>query len=293
MRMKLFNKNHVSKFDLFDHFVYFDGDDGAAAAAEAAAAAKAASDAAAAKALADAAAALEAVKIKPTDAEAKLLKEVMTNKKKLEAADAEKADLAAKLAAFDGIDPVAIKALLAANKEAEKAALTKAGDFDRLKKMMADEHAAELAKATKAASDAAAKTAAADARIGDLTVGAAFNTSDFVSKELVLPPAKARALYGAHFEIEGDTVVAYDKPKGETARTKLVNASGSPLSFEEFDQAPGRCRSGQGSSAEVEAAGGAGSGTTKVGATIVAKPGALKGMERIKAALLAQKAVGK
>jgi len=267
----------------------FSPDDDAAALA-AAAAAKIVSDAAAAKKAADdaalAAAELEKNKTKPTDAEAKLLKEVMASKKKLEDAATEKADLAAKLALFDGIDPVAIKALLATQVAAEKAALEKAGDFDRLKAMMATEHAAELAKVTKAAADAAAANNASVSKINDLTIGQAFSTSKFVTDDLVVPAAKARALYGSNFEIEGEAIIAYDKPKGEAARTKLVDGSGNPLSFEESIKRIVEGDPDKDRMLKSKLGDGAGSRTVK-GVTTPPAAGALKGMARIEASLLA------
>jgi hypothetical protein len=164
----------------------------------------------------------------------------MKNKEKVKTTNAEKAALEEKLKAFEGIDPAKAKEMLdAANKAAadkdaaEKKRLEEAGEFDRLKKMMADEHKKEQAeaqtqiKANKSALDAATKT------INDLTVGASFNTSKFIADELVLPAPRARQIYGDHFDIENGNVVAYDKPKGAEGRTKLVNSSGEALGFEE------------------------------------------------------------
>ena len=217
------------------------GNDDAAKAAAAAAAAEAAKTAAAtaateaAKVAADKAAA-DAEKARLSglsDKEAELLKDVMSKKKKLEAADAANADLTAKLKAFDGLDVTMIRKMLDDQKTAEKAAAEKAGDFERVKKMMAEESDKAIALAKKEAADSKALLQASNSKIGDLTIGAAFNSSEFVSKELILPASKARSVFGDHFEIEGDHVVGYDKPKGGAERTKLVDAAGSPLAFDE------------------------------------------------------------
>lgn len=198
------------------------------AAADAAAAAKVAAD----KVIADkvAADAAEAARLAAaggglSDDAAKLLKENMKQKKLLE-------ENAAKLKEFEGIDVAAVRKLLADKVEAEKLEAEKKGEWDRLKKMMADEHTTALKKAMdELAAERSAKSQA-DGKINDLTIGSAFSSSEFVTKETVLPPSKARAIYGAHFEIEGAQIVAFDKPKGAEARTKLVDGAGQPLSFE-------------------------------------------------------------
>lgn len=223
------------------------GDDEAAKAAAKAAADKAAADAA--KAAADKAAAdKEAAdkvelenKLKGlSDREAELLKDSMKKKEKLQAAEKNLADLQAQLKKFEGIDPAKVADLLkkeadaeAARVDAEKKALEAKGDFDRLKQMMADEHKKQLdakdveVTTTKSALDAAM------VQINDLTIGSAFSGSSFVGDELVLTPAKARILYGDHFDVEENRVVGYDKPKGAKNRTALVDGSGKPVAFED------------------------------------------------------------
>jgi hypothetical protein len=208
------------------------------AAADKAAADKVAADKAAADKLAAEKAAEEARK-GLTDKEAALLKEVMEKKDKLKSANDALAEATEKLKAYEGLDPAKAKELLAAQdkavadkKAAEEAALVKAGEFDRLKKMMADEHkkivdglGTEI-KTTKTALDTALQT------IDDLTIGAEFTSSQFIANELVLTPRVARSEYGSYFERENGVIVAYDKPKNAQTRTKLVDASGEPLKFD-------------------------------------------------------------
>lgn len=204
------------------------GDDDAAAkaAAEKAAAEKAAAE----KAAAEKAAAGEGEK--PSDAEAKLLKEVMKKKEQVEA-------LEAKLKSFDGINPEEIKSLLAEKKEAEKAkkeaekkAVEAAGDIERLKTMMAEEHKKELETVQSQLADLQKLVAQKDSAINDLTIGQSFANSKFISDELVLTPTKAKQVYGGHFGYEDGKIVAYDKPSGVAERTKIVDARGEPLGFE-------------------------------------------------------------
>lgn len=196
----------------------------------------AAKAAAADKVAADAAAKAAAEKNddkKPSDAEAKLLKESMDRKQKLDAAEKEKAALAARLAAFGDVDPEAVKAMLQERADAEKAKAEAAGDFERVKKMMAEE-AEKRIKTIEAERDAAREERSKLlGDINELTIGQAFLASKFIQDELVLTPTKTRTVYGAHFERSEDgRIVGFDKPKGAAERTKLVDATGEPLNFE-------------------------------------------------------------
>jgi chemotaxis protein histidine kinase CheA len=163
----------------------------------------------------------------PSDAEkAELLREVMDKKAKLKAAqDA--------IAAYEGVDPAKVKALLAAEKAAEVAAAEAKGDFERVKTMMAEEHKKEVERlqALIAANDA--KTADKDALIDKLTIGNDFGTSSYIKDSLTLSPAKIRVMYGSHFEVQDGRTVGYDKPAGAPGRTMLVDASGNPVGFED------------------------------------------------------------
>lgn len=169
---------------------------------------------------------------KPSDAEAKLLKEVMKFKNALKEKDEA-------LKRFEGIDPDAVKALLAekeeaekAKREAEEAKLRATGDFDALKKRMADEHEKSL-KAERARTEEAIRAQGSlTAQIHELTVGQNFAGSKFVTEETILTPSKARALYESHFDVVNGQVVAYDRPRSQQGREPLVNALGQPVPFD-------------------------------------------------------------
>lgn len=207
----------------------------AAAAAAKAAEEEAAKEAAekAAKEAEEAAAAAAAAKGKPTDAEAKLLKDLMKQKETAAAAQAEVNRLKAEVAKFDGIDPVKVRELLEAQAEAERKKAEAAGDYDRLKKQMADAHAAEKKKIADDLEATRGTVGQLNAQIAELTVGQAFASSKFVAEDLTLTVTKARVVYGSHFEFKDGKVVGYDKPSGASERTMLVNATGEPLVFEE------------------------------------------------------------
>lgn len=170
---------------------------------------------------------------KPSDKEAELLKEVMDKKGKLKEAKSEIEKLKGQLSRFDGIDPDQVRALLDEKKAAEQKKLEEKGQWDELKKQMNEAHAAELSKKDQAVADLQSKLDAANAQIQELTVGNAFSGSKFIADELVLTPAKARVVYGDHFDVEDGQVVAYDKPKGASNRTMLVDGKGDPLGFED------------------------------------------------------------
>jgi hypothetical protein len=177
---------------------------------------------------------------KPTDAEAKLLKEVMQKKDALEKAQAAVKSAEEKLKQFEGIDPTEVKALLeqkraadAAAKKAEEEAMAKKGEWDRLKSQMVEQHNKELEKERSEKTQVVEANKTLAQQIADLTVGNAFQTSPFIREEMALPPIKARVLFGQHFEFQDGKVVAFDKPAGTKDRTMLVDGKGEPLAFED------------------------------------------------------------
>ncbi len=197
----------------------------------------------AATAAAKIAAEAEANKAKPTDAEAKLLKEVMEKKEALKklseeataAKEAQKA-LEGKLASFDGINLDEVKALLKEKSEREMTELEKKGEWERLRKQMAETNVAEVTKITTERDTIKAELTdqltKAQRQITELTIGRSFSESPFIRESMTLTPAKTRIVYGSHFEIDNGKVVAYDKSTGSAERTMLVDATGNPLGFE-------------------------------------------------------------
>lgn len=203
-----------------------------AAAEKAAAEAKAAEGAAAAKKAADEAAAAaekSGKKDGPTDEEAKLIKENMAKKEQLRKKDEE---LAALKKQFEGIDPEAVRKLLAEQKSAEDQALEKKGDYERLKARMAEEHGKEVTSLKAQLEALQGEKSKLSSTINDLTVGTQFGQSQFISGELTLTPAKARVIYGDYFDVEDGKIVGYDKPRGSASRTALVDQYGTAVGFD-------------------------------------------------------------
>lgn len=224
-------------------------------------------------------------KLKPSDAEAKLVKEVMEKKGRI-------ADLEVQLKAFDGIDPAKVKDLLQKEAAAALAAAEAAGDFERVKTMIVEEHGKEKTTLSATIAELQAKLAERDGLINELTVGSAFDGSEFIAKELVVPKAKARIIYASHFEIEAGRMVGYDKPKGAATRTKLVGGDGNPLGFEDAIKKLVEADPDRDTLLKSKLAPGA-SSQTDPNAKPAVKTSELSGAARIAAALTAQKAAKK
>lgn len=172
-------------------------------------------------------------KPKPSDKEAKLLKDVMKHKNAAKKASDDLAAATAALAAYGGADPEKVKSLLAAEAEAERKSLEAKGEYERILEQVRTQHAETLQVKDTELQTTRDALAAAQAQIDELTIGAAFANSTFLRDETVLTPQKARKLYGEYVDrVDGENVV-YDKPRGAANRTPLVNADGDYLTFEE------------------------------------------------------------
>jgi hypothetical protein len=227
-------------------------------------------------------------KAKPTDAEAKLLKELMKNKKDRQAAEAALAQANEQLAKFRGLDAEKIRAMLAEAEERATKELEAKGQWDALKKQLVEAHGSALTEKEAKINEALQKYAEAQAKIAELTVGSAFGQSEFLSKKVAWSTSKVRQLFGAHFEFNGEAVVAYDKPAGAKDRAVLVDAKGDPLSFEAAIEKFVMADPDRDLMLKSDVRPGAGSKTEKGGAA-PARTTELSGRDRIKAALAAKK----
>lgn len=230
--MKLFKMSSLLKSLLFGmlHMGVVDGDGGGDGGEAARVAAEAAAAEAAAAAAASAAAAAAAAK--PTDAEAKLLKEVMQKKEALTKSQTDLAAAQERLKEFEGVDVNAVKKLLADQKTAEEAQLVAKGDFDRLKQRMVDEHTKSTQTLNDTIKQLTEQLSASAGVVDELSIGQQFSQSKFIADELTLTPSKARTIYSAHFDLVDGKVVAFDKPRGEANRTAMVDQFGNNEPFE-------------------------------------------------------------
>jgi len=239
---------------------------------------------------ADALAEIDAAKLaadtagKMSDKEADLLKEVMKHKTKSKENETALLAMKAELSKFDGIDLDEIKQLLSSKKDSENKKLEDQGQWDLLKKQMAEENS----KLVKVHADKSLELQAlADFQqqtINKLTLGHSFNTSNFINNELTLSSDKTRIIYGSHFELEGDKIVAYDKPKGSQDRMQLVDASGDSLGFEESMRKIVESDPDKDRLIKVKAKSGSGSSTAGVKIDLSMQSN-LKGIDKISKAL--------
>lgn len=167
-----------------------------------------------------------------SDSDAKLVKDMMRHKSRAKELETELAKASESLKKFEGIDPVKVRELLKAQQEEELRAAESRGEYDRILKQMADRHKEESAALAQTLEAERGKAGSLQAQIAELTVGNSFNSSKFVSEDLTLTSAKARVIYGNHFEFKDGKVVGYDKPIGASERTVLVDSAGETLSFD-------------------------------------------------------------
>lgn len=171
---------------------------------------------------------------KPSDAEAKLIKELMALKAKAKTADEE---LKAYKDAAGESKPDELKALIEAKKTAEREALEKRGEYDRILEQVKTEHEKELKTLRDELDSTKLLISQKDENLTELTVGRAFSDSVFIRDKSVLPASIARNQFGSHVDIVDGAAVVYDKPRGASDRTPIVGADGKPKSFEEGIQA--------------------------------------------------------
>lgn len=168
-------------------------------------------------------------KNKPTDKEAELIKEVMKYKQEKNEAKKLLAELQQK---FGDLDPEAARKALEAQRAEETQKLEAKGEYERVKQSMAEQHQQQVQTLQQQIAELQEQLGGKEGQINELTIGSSFSKSTYISSELTLTANKARALYGAHFEIENGEVVGYDKPRGAANRTALVDSYGSALSFD-------------------------------------------------------------
>lgn len=169
---------------------------------------------------------------KLSDSEAKLLSDLMKHKQGRKEAEAQAQSLRAELDKFKGINLEEVQAMLAERRQNEERKLAEQGNWDALKSQMLEQHTVQLDTVKSELQSLAAERDGLKRQIEEMSIGGAFTGSKFISDELVLTPAKARVIYGGHFDVVDGAVVAFDKPRGTEGRTQLVDAAGEPLGFD-------------------------------------------------------------
>lgn len=225
-------------------------------------------------------------KPKPSDAEARLLRDAMKHKARAKELQDQ---LKAIQAALGDTKPDDIKQILTERKEAERLAMEKRGEYDRILEQVKSEHESQVSTLQQEIADLQAKLGEKDGKLEDLTVGQVFNDSSFIRESSLIPVSIARKEFGQFVEIVDGVPVVYDKPRGAQERTPLVDGSGKPKSFDEaiaflyskHPDAPSLLRS--------KAKPGAGSLTTDPGKKVPEVKEVSPGISRIAAGLAAQK----
>ena len=170
-----------------------------------------------------------------SDSEAKLLKEAMEKKAQLKEQGEKIAELEKTMSALKelgGLDT--FKQMLDAQKALETKKAEEKGEWEKLKAQMAEEHAKATEGYKSEIETLKQKLTAESKKISELTVGAAFSNSKYLSEKTILTPNKARIIYGDYFDIAEDgSIKAYDKPRGASDRTELVDQMGNGLGFED------------------------------------------------------------
>lgn len=172
-----------------------------------------------------AAAAAAAEKAKPTDGEAKLLKEVMALKERERAAKEA-------LKAFEGLDPAAARAALEASKAAEIKALEDKGEYSRIIEQVREQSEAKVSAAEAKVAELQGQLENVQKSVERANFTSAFANSHFLRESVVISGSKVEALYGDHFDTVDGKIVGYDKPRGAEGRTPLVDANAQPLDFD-------------------------------------------------------------
>lgn len=163
---------------------------------------------------------------KTTDSEAKLLKEVMKRKER-------EKELEAKLKQFEGVDINEVKKMLEEKELRKVKELEEKGQWEALKSQMVEASTKAIKEKEDRIVELMAHIEQSNKIVEKLTIDANFSSAKFISEETTLSPTKAKKIYGEYFEIENGSVVAYNKPAGESGRAPLIDGNGDNLSFNE------------------------------------------------------------
>lgn len=164
------------------------------------------------------------------DEAARLLKDVMKHKDRAKNLESELNSLKTVLG---DLKPEDVAKLVSQQKEQERLALEKRGEYDRIIEQVRQEHTREKGTLSEQIEALRAELNAKDQKIEEMTVGRSFSESAFIREKSKLPPSIARKEFGTHVDLVDGQVVVFDKPRGAAERTPLVDANGNYKAFEE------------------------------------------------------------
>lgn len=165
-----------------------------------------------------------------TDEAARLLKDVMKHKDRAKALEAELQSLKSVLG---DLKPDDVAKLVSQQREQERLALEKRGEYDRIIEQVRQEHTREKGTLAEQIETLRNQLNERDRAIEEMTVGRSFAESAFIREKSKLPPSIARKEFGSFVDLVDGQVVVFDKPRGASERTPLVDAQGKYKSFEE------------------------------------------------------------
>lgn len=217
-----------------------------------------------------------------SDAEAKLLRDVMKHKNRSR-------ELEEKLNAITGVlgdmTPDDVAALIAERKENERKELEKRGEYERILEQVKTEHERSTQSLRQQIDSLKSALNEKDAVIEEMTVGRAFSESAFIRDKSLIPASIARKEFGPHIDLVDGQIVVYDKPRGADSRTPLVDADGN---YKKFDEAIAQLYAAHPDSKvlmRAQAKPGAGSGSDDPGVRKPQKTEVASGVGRIAHAL--------
>lgn len=175
-----------------------------------------------------------------SDAEAKLLQDVMRWKEKarnaqasIDAAQAEVQRLKALEEATSGLTTEELRQLVADRKEAERQEAERRGEYERIVGQMREENQRAHAEWKTQLETVQSENLTLKQEVEKLTIGQQFATSKFIRKHSVMPATIAQKEFGLHFDYVDGKVIGYDKPRGAQNRTPLVDENGEHKAFED------------------------------------------------------------
>ncbi len=164
------------------------------------------------------------------DEAARLLKDVMKHKDRAKSLESELTSLKSVLG---DLKPEDVAKLVSQQKEQERLALEKRGEYDRIMEQVRQEHTREKGTLAEQIEALRNQLNERDQKIEEMTVGRSFSESAFIREKSKLPPSIARKEFGTHVDLVDGQVVVFDKPRGAAERTPLVDANGNYKAFEE------------------------------------------------------------
>lgn len=168
-----------------------------------------------------------------SDADHKLLKDIMKKKEELKTAQAQIAEFKKKLEEVESLGGIEkLSAMLKAEEDKQKKELEAKGEWEKLKKQMSEDHVKAMSEIQKQLEAEKAKNVESEKRIIELTIGAKFANSQYINEQLTLTPSKARVIYDDYFDLVDGQVVGFDKPRGQKDRTPFVDQYGNNLPFD-------------------------------------------------------------